>query len=196
MRKHLFIGDNEYKIFNGASWLKIFYHDADIGSFSNVDEARSCNEAGKYSILEHARDIHHYWKDTYEFLLEYPELQGFNRWRQSVYPLDASNDNVGEFVNVSCSCTIYNWKGLQRFLSDCSLLEESIGSSLWYYAIGMKANCAENWLQYFPGPYDAKSKVYLWMRVPDIKGAIDISCNINNHHFSNSFIAFIIFYLS
>ena len=145
--------------------MKIFYQDADVGNFTSVDEARSCNEAGKYSILEEARDIHHYWNDKYEFLLEYPSLLGFNRWQQSIYPLDAANDDVGEFVNVSCSWTVNYWKGLQKSSYKCTLLEGSIGHQYWYYAIGMKANCHHDRPHYFPGPSSSQSKVYLWMRV-------------------------------
>ena len=183
MKRHIFFDGYEYKIFRGASWLKIYYQDADIGNFTNTEDARSCNEAGKYSILEEARNIHHYWNSTYEFLLEYPGLQGFNRWQQSIYPLDASNDDVGEFFNVSCSWTGNYWKGLQKSSYGCTLLEGSIGHWTWYYAIGAKANCEPGFRRYFPGPSGALSKVYLWMRVPNIKIAFDFSLTINKNYF-------------
>ena len=196
MKRHIFYDGYEYKIFRGASWLKIFYQDADLGNFTEVDQAKSCNETGKFSILEKARDMHHYWSDKYEFLLEYPSLQGFNRWQQSIYPLDASNDDVGEFFNVSCSWTVNYWKGLQRYTNGCALLEGSIGNYRWYYAIGMKVNCHRDWPHYFPGPSGKQSKVYLWMRVPDIKGAFDLTCKCSNHRLSRSFVVIVFLHLS
>ena len=195
MKKHILFDGFEYKLFRGASWLKIYYQDADVANITNIDEARSCNEKGKYSIIEEAQNIHHYWSDKYEFLLEYPGLRGFNRWQQSIYPLNASNNNVGEFVNVSCSWTVNYWKGLQKSSFTCTLLEGSIGHENWYYAIGYKTGCSSGWPYYFPGPSTAQSKVYLWMRVPDIKGAFDLSCKYVNHRFSN-YMFIIVFHIS
>ena len=184
MKRHLFIGDYEYKIFIGASWLKIYHQDADIGVYSSIDEARSCNAPGKYSILEEARDIKHHGSNSYEFLLEYPGLKGFNRWRQSNYPLDAKDENVIGFVNVSCTWTVQYWQGLGLSSYGSVLLDGSIRHSNWYYTIGMVENCDKDYPHNFPGPGQAYSKIYLWMRVPDIRGLYICSCNRNKYHLS------------
>ena len=181
MNRHLFIGDYEYKIFKGASWLKIYYQDLDVGKLNSINEARSCNEPGKYSILEEARNITHHGNDSYEFLLEYPGLVGFNRWLQSNYPLDAKNENVIGFVNISCTWTVEYWGGLGLSTNGCTLLDGSIRSTRWHYAIGMKYNCSSSYQSKFPGPGQARSKVYLWMRVPKIRGLFACSCNNYRH---------------
>ena len=183
MKPRVFFGNYEYKISKKASWLKIYYQDVDIGVFTEINDARSCNEPGKYSILEEARNVTRYENEYFEFLLEYPGLAGFNRWKQSIYPLDTINENVGEFVNVSCTWTQNSWKGLGSSTHGCSLLDGSIGSYNWFYAIGMKDNCEDTiFAHYFPGPSDSRQKVYLWMRVPNIRGELLCSYKSNIYH--------------
>ena len=183
MKHHLFIGDYEYKVFRGASWLKIYYQDVDIAIFNDINDAKSCNEPGKYSILEEAKTIPHYENAYFEFLLEYPGFAGFNRWKQSVYPLDTIDEDVGEFVSVSCTWTQNSWKGLGKSTHGCSLLDGSIGTDNWYYAIGMKEKCDSGIYNHsFPGPTKPHQKVYLWMRVPNIRGKLLCSYKSNNYH--------------
>ena len=179
MSDHLSVGKYEYKIFDNALWIKVYYQDVDLGNYSEINEALSCNEPGKYSILREAKHIEHYYKGVYEFLLEYPELTGYNRWKQSNYPLDTT-ESVSGFVNVSCSWTDNCWRGLSRTNRPCALLDGTGGNCGWYYAFGMKINCDPVYTHTFPGPTGYRSKVYLWMRVSTTKRGYHCTCKSSN----------------
>ena len=162
------VGNYEYKNFQNALWLKIFYHNVNYASYTKKEDALSSNIKGRYSILKKAKSLQHYGNNFYEFLLQYPELTGYNRWQQTKYPLDETSDSSGTKVSgykeISVSWTSSSWGGLALSTCVCSLIDGSPGE-LWFYSIGMKANCSSYYSFYFPGPNDRQSEVYLWMRV-------------------------------
>ena len=171
----IIIGKYEYKIFKGASWKKIFFQDSNIGSYDDIYDALDSNKPGMYSILKEASSSDHYGDNSYEFLLEYPEKKGYNRWKQNIFPTEQPYDNSMEVVpgyfNISTTWTWNSWGGLARSPCQCVLLDGSIGSGFWFYSIGHKGNCDSYYNTTFPGPTGRVTKVYLWMRIKDIKGA-------------------------
>ena len=74
---------SNYKTAFGKQWKKIFYHDLPKSSlFNSFEEGMKCFEENKYSLLYSINDEHRI-NGYYEFLLEYPDFKGFNRWIQS-----------------------------------------------------------------------------------------------------------------
>ena len=102
-----------------------------------MTDARYIISERKYSILSEVQEWPHSGK--YEFLLQYPELEGYNRWKQTNFPLSEAyyqgKQEVEGYENVSITWTTRQWAGLQNS-TGCSLLEGSISVTNWYYAIG------------------------------------------------------------
>ena len=98
--------------------------------------------------------------------MEYPNLIGFNQWRQTLNPLEDS-DVSGKFAlgyeGVSISWNYNDWGGLVRSSSDKTLLDGSVGVGSYFYAIGLK----EAWpYQGIPSYGSTNSdEVNLWVRV-------------------------------
>ena len=109
------IGKYEFKNELGASWLKIFYqHIENIkDAFETIDDAAYVIGTNQYSILSEVSQWPH--EGPYEFLLQYPELTGFNRWNQTNFPLKDNctqgKDTVDGFLNISCTWTEQHWAG-------------------------------------------------------------------------------------
>lgn len=170
----------KFKVFRGASWFRIFYHNVKGGFFVDENEAKACNSKYKFSILGDIDNHPDEWKidDSFEFLLDYPKLKGFNRWKQSIFPLSEDSsllgNNVTGFVNVSCSWTSKRWGGLAKLTNPVddgyssanitTLLKGTIGHSNWFYSIGYYGNHA-SYKDVMPA-YDGKTtEVELWIRI-------------------------------
>ena len=168
------------KYFRGAWWFRIFYHNVKGGFFLNENEAKACDSKYKFSILGDINDHQDEWKidNSFEFLLIYPMLKGFNRWKQSKFPLSEDSavlvNKVTGFVNVSCSWTINQWGGLAKLTKAVSdgnsksiiptLIEGTIGSNNWYYTIGYYGNHV-NYKDVIPSYGEKTTEVELWIRI-------------------------------
>ena len=157
-----------------AEWVLIFFHNSTGGVyFSDFEEALEANSAQKYSILGEISD-----KDRingfYEFLLEYPELTGYNRWRQRRSPtheVDSTWPSKG-YTPINISWTDQAFGGLVRSSSSTNcFVEGSVGHVNWYYTIGAyiengyMPNC-DSKKDCIPGPGEGPIVriVKLWMR--------------------------------
>ena len=76
-----------------AKWLRILYHNTANNEYFNDsnDALLSLNNQNKYSILKYLPYVHTYQYRKFEFLLEYPGLNGFNRWKQTSNPTKNSD---------------------------------------------------------------------------------------------------------
>ena len=83
-----------YKYFDGAKWLLIFHQDFTKVGYITIEEAKYCDEDGKYSILSELSNISQY-NNVYEFLLEYPGLD-YIRWTQTKNPVKEKEINTDE----------------------------------------------------------------------------------------------------
>ena len=190
------VGKYELKTQYGASWIKLYFQhfDSSEDSFEKAEDALEVFNEKQYSILLEASQWPH--DQPYEFLLQYPELPGFNRWKQTNFPLNESDDLIEKtaegFENISCTWTTNYWGGLQTG-NRCSLLEGSAGHRDWYYAIGPVRNC-EDWSRCVPGPGRCVYTVYLWMRIPDI--ILLHYCTFPKHFFFRPQVFTFIFFLS
>ena len=165
---HTFIFSiNEIKRSYDATWLKIFYHNSSNQCFfANQNEALKCDTFQKFSILG---DINENFliNGKYEFLLEYPEVIGYNRWVQNVNPIFQSDSSIPGYFGIQISWNTNYWGGLTKSSrSTWTLLDGSVGHSDWFYAIGSYVAYGPS---QFPGPNRAVSLCYLWIRVDDTK---------------------------
>lgn len=82
-----------YKL--NSFWKLLYYHDFSTeGKWSNVQEANHSIKSDKYSILDKL-DSRYKINGKYEFLLEYPEVSGYNRWTQTSNPHEEKETNSG-----------------------------------------------------------------------------------------------------
>lgn len=124
----------------GVWWKKLMYQhfserDKKEMVFQNKEEALNINEEHKYSILWTLNDTKYRNMKTYEFRLEYPELEGFNHWNQTSNPLQ--NEDVENLNLISCTWS-HRFGGLMltkinniaRSLMKCDETDN------WWYAVG------------------------------------------------------------
>ena len=85
---------NGYKVKSsfGVDWLLIFYHNSTFGHFfSSHEEALFVNSPHLFSILQYS-DSDFVINGSYEYLLEYPEVDGFIHWTQTFNAIDNVSD--------------------------------------------------------------------------------------------------------
>jgi len=151
-----------------ASWMKVFYHDSTGGVFfiSEIEVKRS-DSTNKYSILEQI-DSKYLDNGKYEFLLEYPELTGYNRWKQTNNPVDEieqEGKNASGYIPISISWSNIYWGGLVKSKVPETYIEGSSQSQIHaWYSIGC---FSKQYSPQFPGPGIKVSRVILWVRIPD-----------------------------
>ena len=96
---------------------------------------------------------------------------------------------VEGYEKVQISWDIYEWGGLAKTIHDISieggtyclptLLDGSVSTSLWYYAIG-KYKCSTTYVNKYPSYEPAYSQVVLWLRIkPNIQ--ITFICDQKMH---------------
>ena len=110
------------KLERDALWKLIFYHDLNKATFfDKKEDAYECNEEGRYSTLK-TLNKQYKIKGKFEFLIEYPELNKSNQWRQTLNPFRQSKDqqqnNATGYEPINVQMTEVYWGGL--FLSGSS----------------------------------------------------------------------------
>lgn len=153
----------ETKTFGGATWLKVYYTNSQNGTvlWKDIDELGFSLQAYKWSILGM---LPYFYNNTwkYEFLLEYPSLGKYNRWRQTSNPLLADQSVTG-YSAVDISMTQNNWGGLalSSTKGTSCIVDGSPGATTWYYAIGQQAAYQGG----IPANDPSVQEVYLWVRI-------------------------------
>lgn len=153
----------ETKTFGGATWLKVYYTNSKNGTvlWKDIDELGFSLQAYKWSILGM---LPYFYNNTwkYEFLLEYPSLGKYNRWRQTSNPLLA-DQSVSGYSAVDISMTQNNWGGLalSSTKGTSCIIDGSPGATTWYYAIGQQ----QAYQGGIPANDPSVQEVYLWIRI-------------------------------
>jgi len=150
----------------GATWLKLFYHNS-VGSiyFANRNEALYTIGTSKYSILS-TLNTSFIVNGAYEFLLEYPNVPGYNRWRQNLRPMD-NPDVTGSVASgyspIHIDWNEMYWGGLVLSSQSSTLLDGSCHTSHFWYSIG---ETSKTYSPGYPGPYpNIVTQCYLWVRI-------------------------------
>ena len=186
---------SNYEIINkyNAKWLKIFYHNSSSQIFfKNSEEALNCNTFHKYSILNEINN-NFLINNKFEFLLEYPELNGYNRWVQNTNPINQTDSIIPGYNGIHIDWSGVSWGGLARSSSIHTLLDGSTNS--WYFAIG--AFTYQPTPDKFPGPvigtnYLFVSYCYLYIRIDGTK--FQFQSNSQNFSFSQLIFPIIFFF--
>ena len=156
-----------YKLERNAIWLLVFHHDVTIGEFFvSQEEGKKCFNytGGKYSIL-YSLNNEYRINGKFEFLLEYPEKNKSNQWRQSNNPLRQSmiyNKNVTGYQPIDIQMSQAAWGGLYVKPAGSSTLIAGSINGLWHYSIG---TINKEYYPCFPGPGTDSKIVSLWVRV-------------------------------
>jgi hypothetical protein len=150
---------------DGSKWKLLFYHKNHGGTvlFSNANgwaEAKKSATPDKFSILGDL-DSTYQREGKFEFLLRFPNnttfQNGFNRWKQSSNP---TTNAVSGYEAIDISWTSNLWGGLE-YNGNQALMDGSVNSSNWFYAIGARTAYGGA----IPGPFGAVEETELWVRV-------------------------------
>ena len=127
------------KYFDNAKWLRLFHHNNMEGEIYWDALAQILTDGGyessyKQSVLF---DLSKYKNKNgaYEFLLEYSDIPGYNRWIQTSNPIE-SNEKVTGYKAIHIDHSIDGWYGLALSSSNNVLVDGSNGSN-FYYPIGV-----------------------------------------------------------
>ena len=170
----MFKPDTECVPFNGRFytikfnelWLLLYYHDfAKAGKWDTKEQGKRNSEPSRYSIL-YSINPRMRRESGYEFLLEYPEITGYNRWLQSENPM-RENKNCESNQTIGYTPINVTWKtdffaGLSLSLArEESLLDGSQNCGYGWYALGYP----NVYYGAVPGPSRIVNKTRLWIRV-------------------------------
>ncbi len=155
---------------DGAIWVRVLYQNNKNGDgkFTDENEALNCNMSNKYSILAHLEEFRS-TNGKFEFLLQYPEISGYNRWLQTSNPCTTIDAVTGyEAISISWSSA---WSGgLTKGNNIYCLLDGQIGTSWWY--------SVASYVDYhggMAGPYDdIVTQTALWVRYYDKEPAVTV----------------------
>ena len=169
-----------------SKWLKIFHHNSSGINFFSPNEAKfNVNDPNKYSILKLLPRIRRYNSSQYEFLLEYPGHDGYNRWKQNRNPLEVrspiSNTEIGFTpINLAWKDSFFSGLALSSYtyisstFMDCS----ANTSGRWHYAIGSYESWDEE--DKFPGSAEFNVReALLYIRIKDFFQIFNPLCTIN-----------------
>ena len=155
-----------------AIWLKIFHHNSNGGIFfTNESNAKKSNLPNLYSIFW---EISNKFKieGYFEFLLEYPELIGYNRWKQNVFPLEALKTDSISYIPIQNTWTGFGWKGLYKSSRpESTLIDGTSDLCCWFFSIG---SYGKYYSPRFPGPNidgyaePTVQEAILWLRITDL----------------------------
>jgi hypothetical protein len=123
---------------NGGGWTKVFNHDTTAGLFLNDTDSLEHNISDpsnkKYSIL--SKLIEFKREGKYEFWIFYPLFDGSdggNIWSQTSNPV---TDLVTGYIPIRETYSGMYWGGLEKSGYSGTLIDGSVGSGWWFYAIG------------------------------------------------------------
>ena len=165
-----------------ASWMLLNYINLNekYEPWTSFDEANISFKPYRYSVLGLLSDEHKI-NDEFEFLLEYPEHNGYNRWYQSMNPLYDIEYEKGNGLQTAKGYREHtlSWKnnyfsGLMKSCSIRTLLDGTRNMDSTYYSIGRVEVYKTNGLCSFE-EVDTKVSL-LWVRVPFIPIGTHIKC--------------------
>ena len=168
--------------------MRIFEHNHSINRcFSDEKDALDADVAGKYSILSHLNERRFITEDGfYHFILEYPQKNIFNSWKQLVNPYFDTDRNVSKnaygynYTDIQADVSTDQYSHFGGLVKDPykhALLDGQPQHKDWCFAIGMYCNpdLAGTYLNNgIPGFCGYEPRVRLFARIN--------SCGIKNSH--------------
>ena len=168
---------NFYKYAHRANWFLIFHHSSKNSEYFDETNWLMFNSENRYSALGTLEKYKISGK--FEFLLEYPQLEGYNRFKQTSNP--TVSDKIEGYQPIHLSWTSYSFGGLALSSNTgFTFIDGSPGTDGWFYAIASKVP----WVgDYIPGAFDKgydgcnTTEVNLFVRVPIVCSAISYRKN-------------------
>lgn len=157
------------KVFDGATWLRVFHHNNlggtilwDAKEQAGVDKGH--NSPHKQSILYNLSNYKNS-SGKFEFLLEYSDRDGYNRWIQTSNPT-TTIEKVTGYEAIKISWNQNNWYGLAKSNSNATFIDGTAGNSN-SYSIG----ATKTWNNGIPAndSISAKEIVDLWIRIDNLR---------------------------
>ena len=129
---------------DGGRWARVFYHNCKSGTvlFSRANsyaEAKETNTnapttSDKYSILSKLESFRPNTNSPFEFRIKYPtDTNGSNIWKQTSNP---THQKVTGYKPIKIDWTHEYWGGLEYCEHLSALIDGSVNSDNWFYAIG------------------------------------------------------------
>ena len=153
-----------------AKWARVFYHNNKNGTVlfsSDKNEFLHCHGTDKISdlwALERFRGS----DGKFELLLEYENISGYNRWKQTS-DFTKTTSIIG-YEGINISWTGNDWGGLALSQDSSSTWVDgspNSGGGNWWYAIGCKAKHEGS----IPGPAVVSPYPFsLWVRTDNVAG--------------------------
>ena len=188
-------------------YLLIFRHNSITGDWfnTNANEFLFSNSHNKYSLFGFINDDFK-TGEVFEFIQEYPEIDEFVHWTQTVNPLNADYQTE---LNTVQSNSKFNeqvkFVGLFKSMIKKSFLAGSKqipGDTPWYYAIGATGQFL--YKNNLPGSYSLSEpnlhQVLLWIKITnhDLIRRIQtpFTCQIRFNRIKYSIIPSLFFYFS
>ena len=148
------------KIAYNKAWIQVFHQKYQSGSFFTPETVLSHYDEYKFSYLGQLESFR--YKGKFEFLLEYPEIPGFNIFTQSSNP--TQNYEVQNYHPIKMSFTErFYGLALSNDTESTFIDGNPGGTGNWFYAIGPYIS----YCQGIPGPSSKTvHEVDLWARIP------------------------------
>ena len=175
---YTFAGWVATKEINGATWAQILYHFNDSGSqlFASSDNLSSQTKNDFYRNSQFA-NLARYNLTSYEFLLQYSHISGYNQWKQTSNPATVNN-TISGYQAVSISWSDNAWGGIAKSSTTAStFIDGSPGTGTWFYALGAYAA----WNGGIPGPSAAEKQVTrLWLKTDSTLSNLKPTASFHN----------------
>ena len=175
---YTFAGWVATKEINGATWAQILYHFNDLGSqlFASSDNLSTQTKNDFYRNSQFA-NLARYNLTSYEFLLQYSHISGYNQWKQTSNPATTYN-TISGYQAVSISWTDNAWGGIAKSSTTAStFIDGSPGTGTWFYALGSYVA----WNGGIPGPSAAEKQVTrLWLKTDSTLSNLKPTASFHN----------------
>ncbi|MFA5431904.1 MAG: fibrinogen-like YCDxxxxGGGW domain-containing protein [Candidatus Paceibacterota bacterium] len=153
---------------DGGGWTLVLNHAVVGGYFTSLVDATAKNQNNPVADLYSILDKLEYFRSGGKFTLKinWPDLgAGRNIWSQTINPVTnigmSSSNPVTGYTPISVNYTENLWGGLEQFgPGSVALLDGSIASSNWYYAVGTTSS----WNNGMPSYSPASVRVQLWVK--------------------------------
>lgn len=157
----------QFKRVHGATWELIFFHDMSTGETFNDSSALFFNGEKMFSIIVLINN--HFRNNNYfEYMLEFPEHKGYNRWKQTIDIASTNKAQKGSEIGFKSVHLDFpsGFTGLSRTTENSfTVFDGSPGVLGYWFSIGAKTGFNNPYL--FAGVPSKNSKIcYLWIRVP------------------------------
>ena len=191
-RQRVIITKSATDIMNeSGDYMMIFYHNiTNLDYFLSERDFLFANTVNKYSLFGYLDDKFKYDGSNFEFLLEYPDLDKYAFWTQTVNPwLAPSDSNIGYIDRGKTLVEEKRFAGLTKNTGLNTYMDGN-PDGYWYYSVGSRTNWGNS--NIMPGCYTSYTPpihaIRIWVRVPRLEFIQSLkflkhTCKYQSHYF-------------